>query len=168
MSHTTGRTTFAKVKHNLRKKNPDGVEPSRIQMHKVTYTRKDDRIVDEASREIIDALDKKLEELPLELRNQKSAQDNIYVAVRGPELHGRVRGAGLGVKPSRVGLTPKNIEEKKKHDSVQARFVELEGQVSSLTGKLEEMDDLKAQVALLTQALLGRHSSKSSVHLSDN
>ncbi|XP_042484939.1 uncharacterized protein LOC122065192 isoform X1 [Macadamia integrifolia] len=53
MSHTTGRTTFALVKHNLRKKNPDGAEPSRIQMHKVTHTRKDDKIVDEASREII-------------------------------------------------------------------------------------------------------------------
>ncbi|KAJ4970984.1 hypothetical protein NE237_004083 [Protea cynaroides] len=50
-----------------------------------------------------------LDEQLADLRDDTSVQNEIFVQVMGPELHGRIHSAGVGVSPRYLGLTQRNL-----------------------------------------------------------
>ncbi|XP_043710208.1 uncharacterized protein LOC122659125 [Telopea speciosissima] len=155
VSHTTGRKSFAQVAHEMRLEHPDGADPTRVQVFKKTHQRRDGSYINQATRDIIDKFEEKLEELPPEMRETSVVQNDLFVEAFGVDPPGRVRGAGLGVKPSTLGLTQRNIEERREKEERQREFAMMK----------EEIADLKRVVADLSQILRGRSSSESSTHL---
>ncbi|PQQ09276.1 uncharacterized protein Pyn_01948 [Prunus yedoensis var. nudiflora] len=99
MSHTTGTTTFAQLRHEYVEKH--GVQSDQVTFFVMTHTRgKGDnkQPVDEASREMMLEFEKREpevrergEDINTEVRNQ------IFAAVMGPEKRNAVRGYGIGV-----------------------------------------------------------------------
>ncbi|XP_043725772.1 uncharacterized protein LOC122672349 [Telopea speciosissima] len=103
----------------------------------------------------MDKFEEKLEELPPEMRETSVVQNDLFVEAFGVDPPGRVRGAGLGVKLSTLGLTQRNIEERREKQERQREFALMK----------EEIAYLKRVVADLSQILRGRGSLESSTHL---
>lgn len=99
--HTTGSKTFAEIRDEETLKNPNGREPSRVEMFIMTHKPKNE----ETSR-IISALEDAVTSHS-EISEKSSTQDDVFSQVLGKDRHGYVRTYGKGVVPSDLSVEPR-------------------------------------------------------------
>ncbi|XXG51664.1 hypothetical protein AAC387_Pa03g0185 [Persea americana] len=69
MSHTAGTKSFARIRDEARTRNPDGQAPDRIEMFRMTHTRRDGQLVDQASKDVMRQLKESLSQQPESSQN---------------------------------------------------------------------------------------------------
>ncbi|KAJ4951585.1 hypothetical protein NE237_028417 [Protea cynaroides] len=165
LPHTAGRTSFPQVSYLMSNEMLDGREPSRLELFKKTHKRKDGSCEVQAAMEVIEKLEEKLDEQPPQLRDNKSVQDDIFVQVMGPESRNHVCGTGRGVSPCDLGLTQRNLQKKKENEEFRSTVSTMQENITTLKAQLTELDQIKAQLAILTQIVVGENCSQSSIQL---
>ncbi|XP_031373080.1 uncharacterized protein LOC116188084 isoform X2 [Punica granatum] len=142
--HYTGSKSYAQIRAEEAKKDPELREPSQLKMFRIAYTKKNGSVGSSAAQEILE----KFENLSNQSEDSSSSkrEDEIYRQIIGPERHGRVRGFGLGPTPSSVfGNTPSRTElmnqlreASERNDELQSRIRELEKKIEDDRKKMEE------------------------------
>ncbi|XXG51451.1 hypothetical protein AAC387_Pa03g0010 [Persea americana] len=84
-----------------RAQNPDGQAPDRMEMFRLTHTRRDGQLVDRASEDALRRLNERVSQ-QLESPERSCARDDIFTQVTREDRRGRVRTFGLGVTPSDI------------------------------------------------------------------
>ncbi|XXG77030.1 hypothetical protein AAC387_Pa08g1268 [Persea americana] len=86
---------------HVRARNPDGQAPDRMEMFRLTHTRRDGQLVDRASEDALRRLNERVSQ-QLESPERSCARDDIFTQVTRKDRRGRVRTFGLGVTPSDI------------------------------------------------------------------
>ncbi|KAJ1405344.1 putative transposase, Ptta/En/Spm, plant [Sesbania bispinosa] len=110
--HTTGSKTFAEIHHEETMNNPDGREPSRVEMYIMTHKPKNGNPMNEGTHRIMSELEDVIASHPKELE-QSTTHDDIFSQILGKDKPGHVRTYGKGVVPSDI-WGPRSVFETQK------------------------------------------------------
>ncbi|XP_060972607.1 uncharacterized protein LOC133038462 [Cannabis sativa] len=127
-NHTTGTKSFAQIR-DAQKKN-GGSTPTRADMFKICYTKKDKSVTD-TTKEVMVQLQEK-QELNEDVSKERSMNDT-FSEVMGKEKYGSVRMYGFGVCPSDVweNKSTKRGNQRKYIQTLEAELKELRSLVQT-------------------------------------
>ncbi|KAF4349277.1 hypothetical protein F8388_018575 [Cannabis sativa] len=127
-NHTTGTKSFAQIR-DAQKKN-GGSTPTRADMFKICYTKKDISVTD-TTKEVMVQLQEK-QELNKDVSKERSMNDT-FSEVMGKEKYGSVRMYGFGVFPSDVweNKSTKRGNQRKYIQTLEAELKELRSLVQT-------------------------------------
>ncbi|XP_042486511.1 uncharacterized protein LOC122066737, partial [Macadamia integrifolia] len=153
-SHTAGKQSFAQVRENKRKEHPDGVPPTRLQLYKVTHTRKDGSPINDIVEQNMEKMDAELEKKSAEEQMDNDVHEDIFTKVMGPAGHGWVHLMGRGVSPKDWRHLSQDIAE------IRRENVELRSEVKYLrehnTKHEELISTMQSQLNMLMQIVIGK------------
>ncbi|XP_038699047.1 uncharacterized protein LOC119996478 [Tripterygium wilfordii] len=157
MLHRTGRKSFASIEHEETKKR--GVRPSRIEMFKLGYVKKDGTYSNAFTQQKAEEMGNLINEREEGLNSLDD--EHIFTQVLGPDRPGRVRCRGHGVVPSSEGFNSRSgssqsIQEAKRAAEIAQREAEAARNELEDYKKIsdERARKMEEDVARLTQALL--------------
>ncbi|KAJ1408487.1 putative transposase, Ptta/En/Spm, plant [Sesbania bispinosa] len=140
--HTTGSKTFAEIHHEETMNNPDGREPSHVEMYIMTHKPKNGNPMNEGTRRIMSELEDVIASHPKELE-QSTAHDDIFSQILGKDKPGHVRTYGKWVVPSDI-WGPRSMLETQKIIEEVRRNAETEIQIMQEKIK-EEVEGMKVE-----------------------
>ncbi|XP_020268232.1 uncharacterized protein LOC109843691 [Asparagus officinalis] len=152
MNHTGGTKSFARHMADYEKKH--GRKPDPIEMFYIVHKRRDENKswIDDASEELAVKISRELTSL-VETHGEETSElrQQAYVAARGLETRGRVRGYGRGGTPEMI---PWVAQTQPTSSSLRSRtgraYANLQSQYSELEEKYErqqkELDELKQMI----------------------
>ncbi|XP_052172185.1 uncharacterized protein LOC127788113 [Diospyros lotus] len=143
MGHTSGRQSHPQVRHQMTIESGD--EPDRIKLFKQTHTKKSGEIVDSTSLYIIEQMDERLSQIPVDEQTPDSLED-VFTQILGKDGHGRVRMGGLGTCPTKV-------RQRQQYQVPQEQYDQMRAQI---TAELEEkfQAQIQSQVQMQVRAIL--------------
>ncbi|XP_043687460.1 uncharacterized protein LOC122638672 [Telopea speciosissima] len=163
-SHTTGKTPFAVIRERKRKEHPDGLPPSRMELFKTTFTKKDGSSAYPIVEKKIAKMDEKLSKLPVQMRDDSDMQDKIFRETIGEDTHGRVRMYGVGLTPKQIHGTAAKRAASYSRENAQLRthFMMLQETINEHRAEINELKDkyemLQAQMEKCLRVMKGQQS----------
>eukprot|EP00268_Persea_americana_P048413 TRINITY_DN5113_c1_g1_i2.p1 TRINITY_DN5113_c1_g1~~TRINITY_DN5113_c1_g1_i2.p1 ORF type:complete len:427 (+),score=59.74 TRINITY_DN5113_c1_g1_i2:167-1447(+) len=158
MNHTAGTRSFARIREEERARNPNGQAPDRIEVFRLTHTRRDGQPVDQAAEDALRQLNERMSQQP-ESSQSSTARNDIFTQVMGEDRRGRVRTFGLGVAPSDIyGPRLSAPEARRMAEDERAKRIESEQSVVALK---EQMDQMKTRMSRI-ETLLHRFTESDS------
>ncbi|XP_030953586.1 uncharacterized protein LOC115976445 [Quercus lobata] len=147
--HTSGSKSFQQ--RSAEEKEKTGHDPTRVQLFDVTHVQPNGQAVNEPTQDALMALRNltaQVNEGALHM-----SQDQMFTEVFGPERHGRVRGYGAGITPTKLKGSSSSIMhdlEKQLQESEQKRVeadAEANAKVDLLKGEVDQLKSMLEQQA---------------------
>ncbi|XXG88783.1 hypothetical protein AAC387_Pa12g0953 [Persea americana] len=121
-------------------RNPDGQAPDRMELFRLTHTRRDGQLVDRASEDALRRLNEIVSQ-QLESPERSCAQNDIFTQVMGEDRHGRVSTFGLGVTPSDIyGPRVSTAEAREMANVERAQRIAAEQRVVAVEERMSQME----------------------------
>ncbi|XXG73091.1 hypothetical protein AAC387_Pa07g2068 [Persea americana] len=161
MNHTAGTKSFARIREEERARNLDGQAPDRMEMFRLTHTRRDGQIVDWASEDALRRLNERVSQ-QLESPERSCARDDIFTQVMGEDRRGRVRTFGLGVTPFDIyGPRVSVAEAREMANAERAQRIAAEQRVVAVEERMSQMEARMNQMMTCFQ-MFAQHGHPSS------
>ncbi|WJX68339.1 hypothetical protein P8452_52717 [Trifolium repens] len=157
LKHLIFAKTHAEVREEEAMKNPDGREPSRVEMYIITHKPKNGNPVNDNTKRTVSEL-KDVISLQPNILEQGSSRDDLLSQVLGKDRNGFVRTYGKGVVPSDLWGTKSQVEIQKTIEEVK-RNAQVEIQI--LQERLQKEMEVKSkeQLEAFKSELLGGFNS---------
>ncbi|KAF8389525.1 hypothetical protein HHK36_026220 [Tetracentron sinense] len=163
MKHAGGTKSFARYRDEATQSRTDGSTPTQVDLFFLTHTQKNGRAVDERSEEIMS----KFRELSNSNQDGSSSISDIYTHVMGPELHGRVRGYGLGPTPTSV-FGSSSSQYKTSYEEMQSQVQDMHRQMEEMQQNMQEkIQQTQQETKQEMMAMMQQMMSQRCQHRSD-
>ncbi|KAK0570846.1 hypothetical protein LWI29_007385 [Acer saccharum] len=150
MHHNGGTKSFARLRDELKKQDPEGNEPNKITIFKATHTRKNDKPIDPKVANAMRQMDELVINQPDTSKNEIFNQ--VMGEVIGPKADVSTLTYGLGITRSKKnGKRSSHIEtlktlqdERIQREAANEKIKHLETELISMKSQLQTVEEMKA------------------------